>query len=285
MDKLVPKFKVAIPSKGRLSENSIDLLGSAGYRIRSRRRELSVICPEGPLEVMFARASDIPHLLNTGVVDIGITGRDLVLESGISADEAMACGFGRAELVLAAPKDVTLTQLKKGACRIATSFPRLTEDFCKREGIEATVIEMDGSVELAPKIGIADAIVDLSSTGESLRMNDLNILDTVMETEACIFTKTNIPEDAKVLIHACESVLAAKGKMFLLANAPRDQLSSIRNIVPGLTSPTITSVFGDELMCAIQVVVDQTSIPKVIYELKKLGAEGILVSSLERIIY
>jgi ATP phosphoribosyltransferase len=240
------------------------------------------------MEVIFARANDIPGFIQEGIIDLGITGQDLVKERSVDVEQILELDFGQAELILAVPKDFSKQQLFAKRLKIATSYPKITQRFCVAQGIEADVIAMSGAVELAPKLGLSDAIVDLTSSGETLRMNDLLPLMTLFETKACLFAnKEKIRmqrEKIDQILMALQSVMMAKNQKFLIANLPKRNLAELSEIAPGLSGPTVMSILGREDLCAIQVVVNELEITGVIDQLKKLGASGILVTNIEQMV-
>jgi ATP phosphoribosyltransferase len=199
----------------------------------------------------------------------------------VPIDLSLELDFGFAELVLAGPAERNLN----GKTRIATSFPNLTKLFCEGKGMEAEIIEMKGGVELAPKLGIADLIVDLSSSGETLRMNHLQPIETVLKSRACLFKRAGeyLPQVEK-FVTALKSVIEAQEKKFLFANTPKSILGELSSIAPGLSGPTIMSILGREDLCAIQVIINQSEVAHVIDQLKKRGASGILITNVEQVI-
>lgn len=281
-------LKIGLPNKGRLSEQTLELLNKSGFKVLAKERKLSALCQNFPMEVIFVRAENIPTFLTEGIIDLGITGLDLMKEKAAEADLLLPLDFGSAELVLAAPQEFLLDGLYSRKIRIATSFPKLTLEFCKKQKIEADLIEMAGAVELAPKLGIADVIVDLTTSGETLRMNNLIPLLSLLKTKACLFAsrsgKARFHLEIEKITTAFESILRAHEKKFLIANAPKSSLSEILKITPGLSGPTIMSILGREDLCAIQVVIDEKESSEMINQLKRLGATGILVTNVEQII-
>ncbi len=279
-------LKIGLPNKGRLSEQTLELLNKAGFKVLAKERKLSARCQNFQMEVIFVRADNIPSFLAEGIIDLGITGLDLVQEAGVDVELLLPLDFGQAELVLATPKEFPIDQLFTAKMRIATSFPRLTRAFCAQQKIDADIIEMSGAVELAPKLGIADVIVDLTTSGETLRMNDLIFAISILQTRACLFASRSPrrAEDVAKIVTAFQSILLAHEKKFLMANAPKAVLESLATIVPGLSGPTFTSILGRDDLCAIQVVIDEKQTAEIIDQLKKLGATGILVTNVEQVV-
>ncbi len=281
-------IKIGLPNKGRLSDRSLELLSKAGFKILTKERKLSAFCENFSMEVIFARASDIPGFIQEGMIDLGITGIDLVKEKGVCVEQILDLDFGQAELVLAISKNLDKDQLFSKKLKIATCYPKITKTFCDERGLNADIIEISGAVELAPKLGLADAIVDLTSSGETMRMNDLQPVMTLLATKACLFAnakklQADKPKIDKILT-ALESVLLAHEQKFLIANVPKTSLPDIGAVVPGLSGPTLMSILGREDLCAIQVVVNSREMTEVIDRLKKLGASGILVTNIEQIV-
>jgi len=281
-------IKLGIPNKGRLSDRSLDLLTKAGFRIQTKERKLSAFCENFTMEVIFVRAGDIPRFLEEGIIDIGITGEDLVKEKNVEVEKILELDFGKAELVFAVSKDFDKKILFSKSLKVATSYPTITKDFCEKQGIQADVIDMSGAVELAPKLGLSDAIVDLLSSGETLRMNDLIPLMKLFETQACLFANKEKARGEKKIIEqiviALKSVLMAYEQKFLIANLPKQNLMDLPAIVPGLNGPTVMSILGSDQLCSIQVVVNEKEMARVIDQLKKLGASGILVTNIEQMV-
>ncbi len=278
-------IKIGLPNKGRLSDKSLELLTRAGFRIQTKERKLSAFCENFNLEVIFARASDIPGFIAEGIIDLGITGLDLVKEKGFEIERILDLDFGLAQLVLAVAKEQDLNSKR---LRIATCYPRMAQFFCEQEGIEADIIAMSGAVELAPKLGLADAIIDLMSSGETIRMNDLLPVKTLFSTQACLFANPQKLQESREkideLVMALQSVLLAHEQKFLIANIPKASLDALSTIVPGLSGPTVMSILGQSDLCAIQVVVSSRQISEVVVKLKKLGATGILLTNIEQIV-
>lgn len=281
-------IKLGLPNKGRLSDKSLELLTQAGFRIQTKERKLSAFCENFTMEVIFARAGDIPGFVQEGIIDLGITGQDLVEEKGVEVEQILELDFGQAKLVLAVSKDVWQEDLFSKRLKIATSYSNITRAFCDAKGIQADIIDMSGAVELAPKLRLADAIVDLTSSGETLKMNDLVSVMTLFETKACLFAnKKKVRTDRKKfdqIIMALQSVLMAKNQKFVIANFPKKRLADLSAVVPGLSGPTVMSILGRDDLCAIQVVVNDREMTGVIDQLKMLGASGILVTNIEQMV-
>ncbi len=280
-------MRVAVPNKGRLHEPSVDLLERAGLPIESTAdRKLYADTVDPDVTVLFARAADIPEYVRDGAAAVGITGRDQVVESGADLVELVDLEFGRCRLVLAAPEDGDIAApADLGGGTVATEFPRITRKYLDREGVDADVVEVTGATELTPHVEMADAIVDITSTGTTLRMNRLAVIDEVLSSSVRLYAHPDRVDDGKVqqLVTAFESVLAAEDKRYVMMNAPEDRLDEIREVIPGLDGPTVMDVAGDDTV-AVHVVVDERDVFETVDDLKSVGASGILVTEIERLV-
>jgi ATP phosphoribosyltransferase len=282
-------LKIALPNKGRLSEEVRELFGDAGLEVRGRGDRALTASLGGEFEAIFVRAQDIPEFVADGAADAGVTGFDLVTESGRDLQSLLDLEFGRCRLVVAAREDSgiqSVTDIPQGS-RVATVFPRITERFFREAKREIKVVPVSGAAEIAPHLGIADVVVDLTSTGSTLRMNGLKEVATVVESTARLIARAQ-PDPASVqslgeLTTALASVLRARGKRYLMANVPRAALPKVREIVPGLNGPTVVDVMDGGGMVAVHVVVPTNGIYRTIASLKAIGAEGILVTRIERL--
>ena len=280
-------MRVAVPNKGRLHEPSVDLLDRAGLPIeRTADRKLYADTVDPEVSVLFARAADIPEYVRDGAAAVGLTGRDQVVESGADLTELVDLEFGRCRVVLAAPEDgaiAGLADLTGGT--VATEFPRLTREYLDREGVDADVVEVTGATELTPHVEMADAIVDITSTGTTLRMNRLAVIDEVLSSSVRLYAHPDRAGDEKVqqLVTAFESVLAAEDKRYVMLNAPEERLPEVREVIPGLDGPTVMDVAGDNTV-AVHVVVDERDVFETVADLKAVGASGILVTEIERLV-
>ena len=285
-------IRIALPNKGRLAEGTRTLLEQAGLEPDPQRSERALQAPlGGGLLGLFVRANDIPELVADGAADLGITGRDLLEESGRELVVALDLGFGRCRLAVAARDDGAIgsaADVPPGA-RVATSFPNLTRRYFRARGNEVVLVPVSGAAELAPHLGVADVIVDLVSTGSTLKVNGLREVDTVLESTALLVARPGFAADEangrplRELTTALTSVLAAKDKRYLMANVPRAALAEIRRILPGISGPTIVDVLDGGSFVAAHAVVDRADIYRLIAELKSVGAEGILVTRIERL--
>jgi ATP phosphoribosyltransferase len=284
-------LRIALPNKGRLSEDARELFTDAGLEIRAAGPRALTASLGGEFQALFVRAQDIPEFVADGAADAGVTGFDLIQESGRQVEELADLEFGRCRLAIAAREDSgvrTLSDIKSGV-RVATVFPRITARFFQAQQLSAEVVPMSGAAEIAPHIGIADVIVDLVSTGSTLRVNGLIEIATVLESTCRLITNQttrNNPERSRALdelVAALGSVLAARGKRYVMANVPRNRLEEVQRIVPGLNGPTVIDIMNGGDHVAVHSVVPAATIYRTIADLKALGAQGILVTRIERL--
>ena len=281
-------MRVAVPNKGRLHEPSVDLLERAGLHLKNggdRKLYADTVDPE--VTVLFARAADIPEYVVDGAADVGITGLDQVEESGADLVDLLDLEFGDCRLVLAAPEDGAITDPTDVADgTVATEFPRITRTYFDDRGLEPEIVEVTGATELTPHVEMADAIVDITSTGTTLRMNRLSVVDTVLESSVRLFAPAGADDDPAVkrLETALASVVAAEGKRYVMLNAPRDRLDEVRDVIPGMGGPTVMDVAGEEGTVAVHAVVDERAVYEVVGDLKAAGGSDILVTEIERIL-
>lgn len=284
-------MRIALPNKGRLSEDARELLELAGLGAEFRHgRTLSARLGEG-FEALFVRAQDIPEFVADGAVELGVTGHDIVLESGEELTEVLDLGFGYCRLVVAVPVDSEFGSIDAipSGTRVATSFPRLARDFFARSGIEPEIAPLSGAAEIAPVVGVAEVVVDLVATGSTLRLNGLRELGTICESTARLVARPKLLSSAKSaeqvddLSLALESVLRARGKRYLMANVPRTALDRVKELLPGLGGTTLVDI-ADPQKVAAHAVIDADDVYRTVAQLKAVGAEGILVSQIERLV-
>lgn len=283
-------IKIAVPNKGRLHEPAMQLMRSSGMVVLSNERRLFASTVDPEIQVLFVRAADIPEFVYDGVADLGITGYDVVVESSYDVELLLNLDFGRARLVVAAPEGSgieSVGDIKPGA-RVATEFPNITRRFFEERGISVKVVRVSGACEIAPHIGLAELIVDLVSTGTTLKMNKLREVETILETSAQLIGNRKAVEEKREKVEevttAFSSVLAAKRKKLIMMNVPKAALEEIKRIMPGMAGPTIAEVAAAEPMYAVNSVVDEKEVYSIINRAKKLGARDILVLPIERII-
>jgi ATP phosphoribosyltransferase len=284
-------IRIALPNKGRLTEGARELLERAGLEFELRGERALQAALGGEFVALFVNARDIPEFVADGAADLGITGRDLIEESGRDVAALLDLEFGRCRLAVAASEDSGITRVDevRDGARVATVFPRLTERYFRQAGRRVVIVPVTGAAEIAPHLGVADVIVDLVSTGSTLKVNGLREVATVLESTACLIARRDLLEDGAAhgkvdeLIAALESVLQARDKRYLMANVPRAALTHLKNILPGISGPTIVDVLDGGNFVAAHAVVDQREIYRVIADLKRVGATGILVTRIERL--
>ncbi len=284
-------LRIALPNKGRLSEASLDLLGRSGLRARIGSQR-ALMAPLGrDFQAVFVRAGDIPEFLADGAADLGVTGADILAEEGQNLTELLDLGFGLCRLIVAVPESSDIRdpgELPPGT-RVATSFPGVARRYFEDLGVDIQIAEISGAVEIAPHLGVADVIVDLTSTGSTLRVNRLREIGTIMESTARLVARSEAMENPEQrtqvegLVLALESVLRAQEKRYLMANVPRERLEDVKQVIPGLSGPTIVDVLDGNGWVAAHAVVDADAVYETIADLKALGAEGILVTPIERL--
>jgi ATP phosphoribosyltransferase len=280
-------MRIAVPNKGRLHDPTVELLERAGLHLvdgADRKLYADTVDPE--VTVLFARTDDIPEYVADGAADLGVTGYDQVRESDVDLVELLDLGYGSCRIVLAAPKDgdiETAADLEGGT--VATEFPTITRDFFEEQRIDVDVTEVSGATELTPHVDMADAIVDITSTGTTLRMNRLAEVEEILDSSVRLFARESAAEDSKVqqVTTALESVLSAEDKRYLMLNAPEDELSAVEDVLPGMGGPTVMDIAGTDQV-AIHAVVDQDRVFEVISALKEVGASDILVTEIERLV-
>src|SRR4051794_14450944 len=280
-------LRIALPNKGRLAEDTRDLFEDAGLAVRARGERALTASLGGEYEAIFVRAQDIPEFVADGAADAGVTGWDLVCESERELDVRLDLQFGRCRLVVAAREDSGIERLDEIVSgRVATVFPRVTRRFFDRPGCRVEIVPVSGAAEIAPHLGIADIVVDLTSTGSTLKVNGLREIATVLESTARLITR--VVDAGRVdmekrralddLAVALESVLRARGQRYVMANVPRAALGRVKEVLPGLNGPTVIDILNGGQHVAVHAVVPDTAIFRTIAELKALGGAGILVT-------
>ena len=282
-------LKIALPNKGRLADDVRELLADSGLDVRARSDRALTASLGGEFEAIFVRAQDIPEFVADGAAAAGITGWDLVCESERQLTQLLDLEFGACRLVVAAREGSGVASLDDvhGAPRVATVFPRLTRRFFESAGREVTLVPVSGAAEIAPHLGIADIVVDLVSTGSTMRVNSLHEIGTIMESSARLIAAAgpdgSIPAPLQELSDALESVIRARGKRYVMANVPRATLDRVRAVLPGLNGPTVIDLLNGGTHVAVHAVVPQCAIYRTISNLRALGAEGVLVTRIERL--
>jgi ATP phosphoribosyltransferase len=284
-------LRIALPNKGRLSEETRDLFRDAGLDLRSVGDRALVAALGEDFQAIFVRSQDIPEFVADGAADAGVTGLDLITESGREVEDLLDLEFGRCRVVFATRDDSAIKTLDdvEGVPRVATVFPRLTERFFANRNRPVTVVPVTGATEIAPHLGIADFVVDITSTGSTLRVNGLREIATIMTSSARLIASRAAMTDPtrRGLLHelvtALGSVLRAHGQRYLMANVPRSALGDVRTVLPGINGPTVVNILDGGDMVAVHAVVPATAVYRTISALKALGAQGILVTRIERL--
>jgi ATP phosphoribosyltransferase len=281
-------LRIAVQSKGRLFEETMNLLTEAGIKLSAGKRSLLVPAKSFPVELLFLRDDDIPQAVADGVADAGIVGENEFVEKKQQADLIKRLGFSKCRLSLAIPKEEEYEGLNWFAGKkIATSYPEILTGFLKKNAIKADIHVISGSVEIAPGIGLADAIFDIVSSGSTLISNHLKEVEVVMQSEALLIACPHLTKEKKSildeLIFRIDAVQAAEDKKYILLNAPNDKLPEIFSILPGMKSPTVLPL-AQEDWSSIHSVIDEKRFWEIIGKLKAAGAEGILIIPIEKMI-
>ena len=281
-------LRVAVQSKGRLFEDTMNLLKETGIKIGSSKRTLLVQSSNFPLEVLFLRDDDIPQTVADGVADVGIVGENEFVERNENADIVKRLGVSKCRISLAIPKAVDYPGVEWfNGKKIATSYPNILRRFLADNSVKTDIHVIQGSVEIAPGIGLADGIFDIVSSGSTLVSNNLKEVEVVMKSEALLIGNKNLSAEKKAilddLLFRVESVLIADDKKYVRMNAPKANLDEIVKVLPGLKSPTIIPL-ADPDWCSVHAVLDEKHFWEIVGQLKALGAEGILVTPIEKMI-
>lgn len=281
-------LRIAIQSKGRLYEDTIGLLSEADIKVSSSKRTLLVQSVNFPIEVLYLRDDDIPQSVAAGVADIGVVGENEYLERDEDVNIVSRLGFSKCRLSLAIPKDVNYGGVEwfEGK-RIATSYPVILRKFLQTKGIQADIHVITGSVEISPSIGLADAIFDIVSSGSTLVSNNLREVEVVTQSEALLIGNKSLTDEKKRILEEMlfrfEAVRSAQDKKYVMMNVPKSQLQAVTTVLPGIKSPTIIPL-ADEGWCSVHTVLDEKRFWEIIGKLKELGAQGILVTPIEKMI-
>ena len=281
-------LRIAIQTKGRLNEQSLDLLREAGVTIKEEKRKFLMRAADFPVEILFLRDDDIPQTVAMGAADLGIVGYNEVAERGYNVEIMKKLGFGGCRISLAIPKSDKYDGLSYfNGKRIATSYPNVLKKFFEEKGVEAQIHTITGSVEIAPAAGLADAIFDIVSSGGTLISNGLVEVEQVLQSEAVLIGTPGLSDEkmivARQLISRFESVLKGVGKKYLLLNLPVAALDEAVTILPAMRSPTVIPLAQKE-WCSLQTVVDEKELWTIIERLKAIGAEDILVLTLDKVV-
>jgi len=281
-------LKIAVQKSGRLYDGSMKLLKECGIEISNGNNQLRVIASNFPVEVFFLRDDDIPEYVQDAVADIGFVGENVVLESGKQTATIEKLGFGKCRLSIAVPKTGQLQAVSDlEGKKIATSYPHILAGFLKEKNISALIHEISGSVEIAPKIGLADAICDLVSSGSTLFTNELKEIEVILSSEAVLISNKNLAAEKQDILESLlfriRSVKKARNNKYVLLNAPNDKLDTICRLLPGMKSPTILPL-AEPGWSSVHSVIHETDFWNVIEKLKAHGAQGILIIPIEKMI-
>lgn len=282
------KIKIAIQKSGRLNEDSVKILKDCGISIDNGKDQLKAETRNFPMEVMFLRNGDIPQYLRDGVVDIAIIGENVLIEKGTDITITERLGFSKCKVSLAVPKDFTYNTIKDlDGKRIATSYPNTVLGYLKDKNINVDLHQISGSVEIAPNIGLADAICDIVSSGSTLFKNNLKEVEVMLTSEAVLAVSPKISDENKKLLEKLQfriqAVLKARNSKYVLLNAPNDQIENIVKILPGMRSPTVLPL-AEKNWSSIHTVVEKNKFWEILDALKEAGAEGILVCPIEKMV-
>ena len=285
-----PKLRIAVQSKGRLYEETMDLLSEAGIKLTAVKRTLLVPSRNFPVELLFLRDDDIPESVANGTADLGIVGLNEVLEKNCEVNVVKELGFSKCRLSLAIPQHVDYSGLEWfNGKKIATSYPVILRKFLKDNGIKADTHVISGSVEIAPGIGLADAIFDIVSSGSTLISNNLVEVSTILESQAVLIAGKDARFDAdkqsilEELLFRIDAVKAADGKKYILMNVPKDKLDEVLSILPGMKSPTVLPLANAD-WCSVHSVLEEKKLWVTVSRLKEAGAESILTLDIEKMI-
>lgn len=281
-------LKIAVQKSGRLNDGSMKLLKECGIEVSNGNNQLRVIAANFPVEIFFLRDDDIPEYVQDAVADIGFVGENVVKESNKQADTIEKLGFGKCRLSIAVPKNDDWKSINDlNGKKIATSYPFILSAFLKEKNITASIHEISGSVEIAPKIGLADAICDLVSSGSTLFTNELKEIETILFSEAVLISNQSLTTEKRIILESLlfriRSVKKARNNKYVLLNAPNDKLETICRLLPGMRSPTILPL-AEPGWSSVHSVINENDFWNVIEQLKINGAQGILIIPIEKMI-
>ena len=284
-------LKIAIPNKGRLSSKIYELLNNAGLSFGTKdERCLKIATKDGKYSLIFVRTQDIPRFLEANVADVGFTGWDVVVESQIELEKVKEFDFGACASVVAVKDDDPYKSAKDlpEEINIATSFPNIAKNYFEKLGKKAHIIEVSGAVEITPSLGLSDVVIDITSTGSTLKSNRLRIIDKILKSSAVVVARKNLEVDKRKklnsLMRALNSVIDAADKKYLMVHVPKDKVDEVRSFMPGLSSPTVTQLWGDSENVVIHVVVDKDKVYDSIDHLKAIGGKGILILTVDQMV-
>ncbi len=284
---MTAQLRLAVPNKGRLQGPNADLLSQAGLVYERTERALSAPVANVDMELLFVRAEDVCEMVADGVAALGVTGLDLLQESGTDLQVVAKLGFGSCRLMAAVPNASRLRDLGElEGMRVATAHPRIAGEFFSKQGVEVTLIPLRGSVEVAPKLDVADAIVDLVSSGSTMMVNGLRPIASLLESQAVLVARRSVDglsEGQQQVVTMLQAAVAARRKRYVVMNAPQDALEAIEAIIPGIEAPSVIPLAHNGKV-AVHSVVDATEVWQVLPRLKDAGATGILVFPIESLI-
>jgi ATP phosphoribosyltransferase len=282
-------LRIAVPNKGRMSEKMLDLLERAGLNIIDKKdRCLSTQTKDGRYSIIFLRTKDIPKFIQNGTADIGFTGIDVVEEAGSEVDKILDLDFGKCDMVVAVKEEDSygMPSDLPDNVKVVTSFPNIAKKYFDKLGKKADIIEVAGATEITPRLGLADVIIDITSSGSTLKMNKLRVIDNFLKSSATIIGRPGITKDRhdeiETFVTAIKSAIMAEDKKYLMANFPKKALENIKDL--GLKSPTVTTLIGDDENVAIHIVIEKNDVYSIVDRLKKLGATGILIMAVDQVI-
>ena len=283
--------RIALPNKGRLNQSAIRLMNKVGFPVPdSSNRTLLAEFGKGRYQILLARAQDIPEFVELGAADLGITGLDILKETGRDVERMIDLDFGRCRLVVAVPEESKIMSSAdvQDGCTVATCFPNLTKEYFDGIGKRVKVAEVSGATEVAPQVGLADIITDLTETGSTMKLNHLKEVGVVLESVAVLVGNKRSIVDKRARVEevtsAIQSVMNASKKRYLMANVPKASLQNLSTLLPGVSGPTVMNIIGREDMVAIHAVTNEDEINGVITVLKSIGATGILVVPIDRMV-
>ncbi len=279
-------IRIALPSKGRMAAAVQQLFGDAGMHLDNIEAESALLSTvDERYEVMFVRAKDIPAFVADGVADAGVTGWDLVCESGFPLENLLDLGLGRARLVLAAREAAGFASLADlpAELRVATTFPNLARTFLTERGLSVEIATLSGATEIAPHLGLADVIVDVVATGSTLKRNGLVELETILTSSARLLAPSRGPT-LEPLIMLLDSVVQARARRYVMANIPAAALARVAAVLPGVERPTVMPLLGTDSVFAVHAIVDERCLDRTMSDLRNLGGTGIVVTAMERLV-
>ena len=285
------QLRIAIPNKGRLSEKIYALLSDAGLNFPSKsERTLQVTTRDGKYSLIFVRTQDIPKFVEDEVADIGFTGFDIVTETKADVDKIMDLDFGQCDMIVAVKEEDDFNCAKDlpSEIKVATSFPNIAKDYFNSIGKNAKIIEVSGATEITPRLGLSNVVVDITSSGSTLKSNKLKIIDKIFSSSAVVIARKNLSEikeqNTQNLLRALNSVIDAREKKYLMGHVPKAALEDIKAFLPGLSSPTVMTLMDDDEHVVIHVVVDADKVYDSIRHLKSLGGQGILIMTVDQMV-